>query len=61
MAQWARIEIAGGDGSYRLPPVRVEYAGVILSLPGRKIQIPRPITIQKCTFASSGITMPDWY
>jgi biotin carboxylase len=30
--EWARIEIAGGDGSYELPPVREEYAGVILSL-----------------------------
>ena len=30
--EWARIEIAGGDGSYKLPPVRKEYAGVILSL-----------------------------
>ncbi|MFZ0310161.1 MAG: ATP-grasp domain-containing protein [Candidatus Sulfotelmatobacter sp.] len=30
--EWARIEVAGGDGSYRLPPVREEYAGVILSL-----------------------------
>src|SRR5580692_5056863 len=30
--EWARIEIAGGDGSYPLPPVREEYAGVILSL-----------------------------
>src|SRR6202166_1464536 len=30
--EWARIEMAGGDGSYRLPPVREEYAGVILSL-----------------------------
>jgi hypothetical protein len=30
--EWARIEIAGGDGSYRLPPVRQDYAGVILSL-----------------------------
>lgn len=30
--EWARIEIAGGDGSYRLPPAREEYAGVILSL-----------------------------
>jgi biotin carboxylase len=30
--EWARIEIAGGDGSYALPPVREEYAGVILSL-----------------------------
>src|SRR6202047_303402 len=28
----ARIEVAGGDGSYQLPPVREEYAGVILSL-----------------------------
>jgi biotin carboxylase len=30
--EWACIEIAGGDGSYTLPPVREEYAGVILSL-----------------------------
>jgi len=30
--EWARIEIAGGDGSYQLPQVREEYAGVILSL-----------------------------
>ena len=30
--EWARIEVAGGDGSYKLPPVREEYAGVILSL-----------------------------
>jgi biotin carboxylase len=30
--EWARIEIAGGRGSYKLPPVREDYAGVILSL-----------------------------
>jgi hypothetical protein len=30
--EWARIEVAGGDGSYELPAVREEYAGVILSL-----------------------------
>jgi biotin carboxylase len=30
--EWARIEIAGEDGSYKLPPVREEYGGVILSL-----------------------------
>ena len=30
--EWARIEVAGGDGTYRLPPVREDYAGVILSL-----------------------------
>lgn len=30
--EWARIEIAGGDSSYKLPVVREEYAGVILSL-----------------------------
>ena len=30
--EWARIEISGGDGSYKLPEVREEYAGVILSL-----------------------------
>lgn len=31
-SEWARIEVAGEDGSYHLPPVREEYAGVILSL-----------------------------
>jgi len=30
--EWARIEVAGGHGTYKLPPVREEYAGVILSL-----------------------------
>jgi biotin carboxylase len=30
--EWARIEVAGGDGSYKLPPVSEDYAGVILSL-----------------------------
>ncbi|HTT17516.1 MAG TPA: ATP-grasp domain-containing protein [Candidatus Sulfotelmatobacter sp.] len=30
--EWARIEIAGGDGAYQLPPTRQDYAGVILSL-----------------------------
>jgi biotin carboxylase len=30
--EWARIEVAGGDGTYQLPPVREEYAGVIISL-----------------------------
>ena len=30
--EWARIEVSGGDGTYQLPPVREEYAGVILSL-----------------------------
>jgi hypothetical protein len=30
--EWSRVEVAGGDGSYKLPPVREEYAGVILSL-----------------------------
>ena len=30
--EWARIEVAGGDGSYKLPDLREEYAGVILSL-----------------------------
>jgi biotin carboxylase len=30
--EWARIEISGGDGTYKLPPAREDYAGVILSL-----------------------------
>jgi biotin carboxylase len=30
--EWARIEVAGEEGTYRLPAVREEYAGVILSL-----------------------------
>jgi biotin carboxylase len=30
--EWARIEVAGGNGSYQIPLVREEYAGVILSL-----------------------------
>jgi biotin carboxylase len=34
--EWARIEVAGGDGSYELPLIREEYAGVILSLARQK-------------------------
>jgi biotin carboxylase len=30
--EWARIEIAGSSGAYKLPEAREEYAGVILSL-----------------------------
>ena len=30
--EWARIEVAGGDGSYEIPHAREEYAGVVLSL-----------------------------
>jgi biotin carboxylase len=30
--EWARIEVAGEHGNYQLPPVREEYAGVIISL-----------------------------
>jgi biotin carboxylase len=30
--EWARIEVAGENESYTLPPVRNDYAGVILSL-----------------------------
>jgi biotin carboxylase len=30
--EWARIEVAGEEGTYRLPATREEYAGVILSL-----------------------------
>jgi biotin carboxylase len=30
--EWARLEIAGEDATYQLPPEREEYAGVILSL-----------------------------
>ncbi len=30
--EWARIEVTGGDGNYKIPPVRQDYAGVILSL-----------------------------
>ncbi|MFY9554638.1 MAG: ATP-grasp domain-containing protein [Blastocatellia bacterium] len=31
-AEWARIEIAGEDGTYGVPPHRDDYAGVIISL-----------------------------
>ncbi len=30
--EWARIEVAGEDGSYKVPVAREDYAGVILSL-----------------------------
>jgi hypothetical protein len=30
--EWARIEIAGEEGTYTLPPHREHYAGIVLSL-----------------------------
>ena len=31
-AEWAKVEIDGGRGGYRLPPLREDYAGLIVSL-----------------------------
>lgn len=31
-AEWARVEFAGGDAPYELPPLRHDYAGLIVSL-----------------------------
>jgi biotin carboxylase len=30
--EWARIEVAGEHGRYELPPVREDYAGIVISL-----------------------------
>jgi biotin carboxylase len=30
--EWAKVEIAGEDGFYQLPPVRQDYSGIIISL-----------------------------
>jgi hypothetical protein len=30
--EWAKVEIAGGEGSYELPPIRDLHAGIVLSL-----------------------------
>ena len=31
-AEWAKIEVAGGKDAYTLPPMRTDYAGLIVSL-----------------------------
>ena len=31
-AEWAKIEVAGEDGKYQLPPHREHYAGIVVSL-----------------------------
>lgn len=31
-AEWAKIEIAGESGTYKLPPLRDDYAGLLVSL-----------------------------
>ena len=31
-AEWARIEIAGEDGTYHVPPAKADYAGIVISL-----------------------------
>ena len=58
--EWARIEVAGGDGSYKLPPMREDYAGVILSLARQDEPDTSPTTIRKFSAASRNITTPDW-
>jgi biotin carboxylase len=30
--EWAKIEVAGEDGTYTLPPHRADYSGIVLSL-----------------------------
>jgi len=31
-AEWAKVEVAGADGGYQLPPVNQNYAGLLISL-----------------------------
>jgi hypothetical protein len=31
-AEWAKLELAGSEGTYALPPLRDEYAGLLVSL-----------------------------
>jgi biotin carboxylase len=31
-AEWAKIEVAGAEGTYKVPPHRDEYAGIVISL-----------------------------
>jgi hypothetical protein len=31
-AEWARVEVAGGKAEYALPPLRSDYAGLLVSL-----------------------------
>jgi hypothetical protein len=31
-AEWAKLEVAGERGTYRLPPHRDDYAGIVISL-----------------------------
>jgi biotin carboxylase len=35
-AEWAKIEIARGESDYELPPLRLDYAGLIVSLARQK-------------------------
>ncbi len=35
-AEWAKIEIMGGEQAYQLPPLREDYAGLIVSLARQK-------------------------
>ena len=59
--EWARIEIAGGKEPYQLPAVRIDYAGLILSLARQEIPTPRPTTIPKLPYASNDVIMPAWF
>jgi hypothetical protein len=57
--EWARIEVSGGDGSYKLPPARQEYAGVILSLARQENPDTAAYNIRKFACESKSIIMLD--
>ena len=59
--EWARMEVAGGDGTYKPPPVREEYAGVILSLARQENPDTSGYNDPEVFLRSRSIAMLGWF
>jgi hypothetical protein len=51
--EWARLEVGAGKQPYQLPPIRNEYAGVILCLARQEHPDTRPYTDPEITYRIS--------
>jgi hypothetical protein len=48
--EWARIEMASGNGSYQLPATRKEYGGIVLSLARQEYPDTSPYTDEEIVY-----------
>jgi hypothetical protein len=58
-AEWARVEVAGGKDAYRVPLVRHDYAGLLVSLTKQKIPDTTAFADPEIVWRSRKITTSD--